>query len=69
MKITMAHGSGGAMTGELIHSIFARWFENPILGQMEDSAVVPGHSRLAVTTDSFVVRSEERRVGKECRSR
>ncbi len=55
MKITMAHGSGGAMTGELIHSIFARWFENPILGQMEDSAVVPGHSRLAVTTDSFVV--------------
>lgn len=55
MKITMAHGSGGKATSELISSIFARRFSNPVLARMEDSAVVPGASRLAVTTDSFVV--------------
>jgi len=51
----MAHGSGGKATTELISSIFARYFDNPILARMEDAAVVPGAARLAVTTDSFVV--------------
>lgn len=55
MKITMAHGSGGKATTELISSIFARYFDNPILAKMEDSAVVPGAARIAMTTDSFVV--------------
>ena len=55
MKITLAHGSGGRATGELIDSIFARAFSNPVLNEMEDSAVVEGAGRLAVTTDSFVV--------------
>ncbi len=55
MKITMAHGSGGRSTGELIASTFAKYFSNPILDRMEDSAVVPGSGRLAMTTDSFVV--------------
>ncbi len=55
MKITMAHGSGGASTSELIESIFAKHFKNEFLDKMEDSAVVPGNSKLAVTTDSFVV--------------
>ena len=55
MKITMAHGSGGQATSELISSIFARHFDNPILAKMEDAAVVSGAARLAVTTDSFVV--------------
>ncbi len=55
MKITMAHGSGGTATAELIDSIFARHFQNPILARMEDSAVVPGGNRIALTTDSFVV--------------
>ncbi len=55
MKITMAHGSGGKATSDLIGSIFARYFDNPVLAKMEDSAVVPGASRLAMTTDSFVV--------------
>lgn len=55
MKITMAHGSGGKETSELISGIFARHFANPVLSRMEDSAVVPGASQLAVTTDSFVV--------------
>ena len=55
MKITMAHGSGGASTSELIENIFAKHFKNEYLDRMEDSAVVPGCKRLAVTTDSFVV--------------
>lgn len=55
MKITLAHGSGGRATGELIDSIFARAFSNPVLNEMEDSAVVEGAGRIAVTTDSFVV--------------
>lgn len=55
MKITMAHGSGGKATSELIQNIFAKHFNNPVLARMEDSAVVPGAVTLAVTTDSFVV--------------
>lgn len=55
MKITMAHGSGGKATSELISTIFARYFDNPILARMEDAAVVPGASRIAMTTDSYVV--------------
>ena len=42
MEITLAHGSGGAATGELIRTVFAKAFDNPILRQMDDSAVVPG---------------------------
>ena len=53
--ITMAHGSGGESTGRLIDEIFAEAFSNPYLQQMEDSTVVPGAERLALTTDSFVV--------------
>lgn len=55
MKITMAHGSGGKATSELISQIFAASFHNPVLSAMEDSAVVPGAGTLALTTDSFVV--------------
>lgn len=55
MKITLSHGSGGKATGELIDSIFASAFSNPILNRMEDSAVVDGRDRIAITTDSFVV--------------
>ena len=55
MKVTMAHGSGGASTSELIENIFAKHFKNEYLDRMEDSAVVPGSERIAFTTDSFVV--------------
>ncbi|MGN0327999.1 MAG: hydrogenase expression/formation protein HypE [Lachnospira sp.] len=53
--ITMAHGSGGRDTDLLIKDIFARYFDNDTLNQMEDSAVVNGNSKIAMTTDSFVV--------------
>lgn len=55
MKITLSHGSGGKATSELIDKIFARSFSNPILNMMEDSAVIDGHRKIAITTDSFVV--------------
>mgnify|MGYP004669124527 FL=1 len=55
MKITLSHGSGGKATSELIDQIFARHFSNSILNMMEDSAVVDGHGKIAITTDSFVV--------------
>lgn len=55
MKITMAHGSGGKATSELIADIFEKNFSDPVLSRMEDSAVLPGAGRIALTTDSFVV--------------
>ncbi len=55
MKITLAHGSGGQSTKELIDKIFAASYKNPVLDMMEDSAVVNGSDKIAVTTDSFVV--------------
>ena len=55
MKITMAHGSGGESTSQLIHEVFSKHFHNEILDKLEDSAVVEGSRKLAVTTDSFVV--------------
>lgn len=54
-RISMVHGSGGAATSELIGAIFAKEFKSDTLNQMEDSAVVAGSQRIAVTTDSFVV--------------
>lgn len=62
-KILMAHGSGGSATGELIDEIFDREFSNKTLDEMEDSAVVPGSGRIAMTTDSFVVTPPEFRGG------
>lgn len=55
MKITLAHGSGGKATSNLISSVFAKHFSNPILNMMEDSAVVNASKKIAVTTDSFVI--------------
>ena len=55
MKITLAHGSGGKATSELINQIFAKHFSNETLNMMEDSAVVKGNEKIAVTPDSFVV--------------
>src|SRR5512146_2394324 len=55
-RITMAHGAGGKATHTLVSALFLEAFRNPLLERMEDQAVfnVNG-SRLAVTTDSFVV--------------
>ncbi|MDO4870264.1 MAG: hydrogenase expression/formation protein HypE [Bacillota bacterium] len=61
MKITMAHGSGGKSSAQLMAEIFGKHFKNQILDRMEDAAVVEVTSgeyaiaRIACSTDSFVV--------------
>lgn len=54
-QITASHGSGGTETANLIERVFAKHFSNPVLNQMEDSAVLDFNGQLALTTDSFVV--------------
>src|SRR3712207_9488242 len=83
-RIDMSHGAGGKATHKLIEGLLLPILDNPALAPLSDAALLPlGNTQLALTTDSFVVRplvfpggsigvlarSEERRVGKECRSR
>jgi hydrogenase expression/formation protein HypE len=56
-RIVLAHGGGGRLTHQLIEKIFMPAFSNDMLEQRHDGAVLPVNgSRLAFTTDSFVVR-------------
>lgn len=73
MKITMAHGSGGQSSAQLMREIFAKHFKNPILDRMEDAAVIQAETgdgaRIACSTDSFVVTPLEFKggdIGKLC---
>jgi hydrogenase expression/formation protein HypE len=55
--VLMAHGGGGRLMQQLLENVFGKAFSNPILDARHDSAqfeVPPG--RLAMTTDSYVVR-------------
>ena len=54
-KILLAHGSGGKLTHELIERYFLPYFKNPYLELLNDQAVFDIHSRVAFTTDSYVV--------------
>lgn len=54
--ITLAHGSGGKLTSEIIKEIFLSKFSNPHLAPLGDSAYINiNNTKLAFTTDSFVV--------------
>ncbi|MDH5506122.1 MAG: hydrogenase expression/formation protein HypE [Anaerolineae bacterium] len=59
--VVMGHGSGGKMMQDLIEHMFKPLFQSSVLDQMGDSAVVAiptngaGSTRLAFSTDSFVV--------------
>jgi hydrogenase expression/formation protein HypE len=56
-RITMSHGSGGKATHTLIEAIFLDAFRNPLLEPLEDSAQLSiNGARIALTTDSYVVR-------------
>ena len=55
MKITMAHGSGGKSSAQLMSDIFAKHFKNQVLDKMEDAAVLEVKGKIACSTDSFVV--------------
>lgn len=54
--VTMAHGSGGKQTSELLETIFRPAFQNAILDTLHDGAhlTIP-EERLVFTTDSYVI--------------
>ena len=55
-KILLGHGSGGRLSADLLREVFLPAFQNPVLAQLNDQAVVNVDGvRLAFTTDSFVV--------------
>ncbi len=57
LTVLLGHGSGGKLSAELMRDIFLPAFSNPILGRMEDQAIVEVNgTRLAFTTDTFVVK-------------
>ena len=54
--VTLAHGSGGSLTGALINDLFRRHFDNPYLAEAHDAARLPGLTgKMAFTTDSYVI--------------
>ncbi len=54
--ITLAHGSGGQLSHELIEGLFLRHLNNEALTELNDAATVAVPSgQIALTTDSFVV--------------
>ena len=55
-NILLDHGSGGRASSELVHDIFLPYFDNPILSEFGDGAVLEvGEKRLAFSTDSYTV--------------
>jgi hydrogenase expression/formation protein HypE len=67
-RILLAHGSGGRLSHDLVEQLFLHHFGNPVLLQLDDSAVVElpagraepsapiyPRPRIAFSTDSYVV--------------
>lgn len=54
-KILLAHGGGGQEMNELINGLIFRIFDNEILAQGNDSAILNLSGKIAFSTDSFVV--------------
>ena len=55
-KILLDHGSGGKASHSLIADFLVPEFENPILGQLDDGAILDIEGeRLAFSTDTYVV--------------
>ena len=55
-KITLAHGSGGRASHELIEKLFVACFGSRSLAALEDCAILQtGKEKIAFSTDSFVV--------------
>jgi hydrogenase expression/formation protein HypE len=56
-RITMAHGAGGKASRALVEGLVVPLLTNPALEALSDAGLVTvGTSRLAMTTDAFVVR-------------
>lgn len=55
-KILLDHGSGGKATHSLVSDLFLPAFKNPILAELNDSAILETETkRLALSTDTYVV--------------
>jgi hydrogenase expression/formation protein HypE len=55
--ILLGHGSGGRLSADLTRELFLPAFKNAVLARLDDQAVVDVNGvRLAMTTDSFVVK-------------
>jgi hydrogenase expression/formation protein HypE len=55
-KVLLAHGGGGRLMAQLIESFFLPAFDNPLLAQRHDGALIDTNEQhLAFTTDSYVV--------------
>lgn len=55
-KITLAHGSGGQAYRELVQEVFLPAFSNDMLKPLTDSAVCSAGDKIAMTTDSYVIK-------------
>ncbi len=53
--INLGHGSGGELTRNLLDKVIFNTFSNPFLDQKHDGAIVEVHSKIAISTDSFVI--------------
>lgn len=55
--ILLGHGSGGKLSAELLRDVFLPALHNPLLDRLDDQAIFEINGlRLAMTTDSFVVK-------------
>ncbi len=55
-NILLGHGSGGKLSHDLIKQLFVKHFDNPVLQQQTDAALLEVKTdSIAFTTDSFVV--------------
>jgi hydrogenase expression/formation protein HypE len=54
-KILLGHGSGGRLMHNLIKRLLLKKLDNPILRELEDSALIKYKERIAFSTDSYVV--------------
>lgn len=55
-KIRLAEGGGGEETWRLIENLFVKYFNNPYLSLLEDSALIDISGKMAFTTDAFTVK-------------
>lgn len=53
--INLGHGSGGELTRNLLDKHIFNTFSNPFLDQKHDGAIVEINSKIAISTDSFVI--------------
>jgi hydrogenase expression/formation protein HypE len=55
-KVMLDHGAGGRMSHSLIADIMLPVFDNPVLSQLDDGAILDiGGMRIAFSTDTFTV--------------